>query len=618
MAVINFPSSPALNDTYTFSGKTWKWNGTTWVVQASAVLGNLTINGSNAQTIAGTVTNADIQFAPSGTGKINLGSTANIKISGGTSGYVMTTDGSGTVSWQSAPAAITASYVTANAQGNITSVGTLTSLAVNGTVTAVNVTANTGVFTGNGSALTNLPAGNLSGTISSGILGNSTVYIGSTAVALNRSSASQTLTGVNIDGSASTVTTAAQGNITSVGTLTSLGVSGTVTAANVTANTGVFTGNASGLTNIPGANITGTISSGVVPTLNQNTTGYAATVSGAAQGNITSVGTLTGLTSNGTINFIGAGNVSLGDVGNLHIAGGNSGDVLTTNGANVLSWVPSGTATSAQYVTNASQGNITTTANLVSVGNIVTGTWSANIGAVSGANLTSVPAGNLTGTIPSSVLGNSTLYVGTTAVALNRPSASQSLTGISIDGSAGTVTTAAQGNITSVGTLTSLTVSGAIKPTSNAAIDLGDSTHYFGNVYGATFTGTATTAKYADVAEVYVSDKEYDPGTVVMFGGDKEITATYLYGQTAVAGVISTNPAYLMNSETTGLPVALLGRVPCKVVGPVSKGDFIVSSNMLGVGIGSKFYIPGAVIGKSLVNKDTDQVELIEVVVGRL
>jgi len=436
---------------------------------------------------------------------------------------------------------------------------------INGTITTANNTSYLGgtaaanylQTTGSGSSLTSLPAGNLTGTIASGVLGNSTVYIGTTAIALNRSSASQSLTGVNIDGSAGSATTA-----------TSATTAGTVTTA--------------------------------------------------AQGNITSVGTLTSLTVTGNASFTGA-NVSLGAVGNLHISGGSAGYILSTDGAGTLTWVTAGTATSAQYVTNASQGNITTTANLVSVGNITTGTWSANIGAVSGASLTAVPGANITGTIPSGVLGNSTVYVGTTAIALNRGSASQSLTGINIDGSAGsattagTVTTAAQGNITSVGTLTSLTVSGAITPNANGTIDLGNATSYFGTIYGL-----ATSAKYADVAEVYESDADYEPGTVVMFGGEKEITATYQYGQTAVAGVVSTNPAYLMNSGAKGLPVALLGRVPCKVVGPVAKGDFIVSSNALGVGIGSTYYVPGAVIGKSLVNKDSNQVELIEVVVGRL
>jgi hypothetical protein len=176
------------------------------------------------------------------------------------------------------------------------------------------------------------------------------------------------------------------------------------------------------------------------------------------------------------------------------------------------------------------------------------------------------------------------------------------------------VTTAAQGNITSVCTLTSLTVSGAITPNANGTIDIGNATNYFGTIYGL-----ATSAKYADVAEVYESDADYEPGTVVMFGGEKEITATYQYGQTAVAGVVSTNPAYLMNSEADGYAVALTGRVPCYVRGPVGKGDLLVSSDELGVAIklDNSLYVPGCVIGKSLENISTSDVKIIEIAVGR-
>ena len=74
------------------------------------------------------------------------------------------------------------------------------------------------------------------------------------------------------------------------------------------------------------------------------------------------------------------------------------------------------------------------------VGTVTSGTWSGLFGAVSGANLTSLTAGNLSGTIPSGVLGNSTVYIGTTAIALNRASLAQTLTGVGIDGNAGTVT----------------------------------------------------------------------------------------------------------------------------------------------------------------------------------
>ena len=99
-----------------------------------------------------------------------------------------------------------------------------------------------------------------------------------------------------------------------------------------------------------------------------------------------------------------------------------------------------------------------------------------------------------------------------------------------------------------------------------------------GNFSAGTITATATAAKYADLAEKYSSDEDYEPGTVVKFGGEKEITASDSEGDPAVVGVISTDPAYMMNNDAEGLFVALCGRVPCKVSGPVAKGDLMVSA----------------------------------------
>ena len=161
------------------------------------------------------------------------------------------------------------------AQPNITSVGTLTSLGVSGTITAPNFTANTGVFTGNGNGLSSLQGANFTGTINSTVLGNSTLYVGTTAIALNRGTGAQSLTGItSIDGYAATVSTAAQPNITSVGTLTSVSSSGNIVAPNVQANTGFFIssinaavsaagtaqGNATALTRE--VNVTSTVASG--------------------------------------------------------------------------------------------------------------------------------------------------------------------------------------------------------------------------------------------------------------------------------------------------------------------------------------------------------------------
>jgi regulator of RNase E activity RraA len=104
-----------------------------------------------------------------------------------------------------------------------------------------------------------------------------------------------------------------------------------------------------------------------------------------------------------------------------------------------------------------------------------------------------------------------------------------------------------------------------------------------GNIYGADFVGsifygTATAAKYADLAEKYLPDQEYDVGTVLVIGGEKEVTASS-WGKRAI-GVVSENPAYMMNKDLEGgTYVALKGRVPVKVIGSIKKGDNLIASN---------------------------------------
>jgi hypothetical protein len=140
-----------------------------------------------------------------------------------------------------------------------------------------------------------------------------------------------------------------------------------------------------------------------------------------------------------------------------------------------------------------------------------------------------------------------------------------------------------------------------------------------GNLTATNFLGTASSAKYADLAEIYTSDKNYEPGTVVVFGGTAEITVTKKTHDTRVAGVISTNPAYLMNSEAVGLPVAFTGRVPCKVRGPVAKGDVLVTSAYAEYAerMTDTLYRPGCILGKSLSDVAENEFATVEVVVGR-
>ena len=135
-------------------------------------------------------------------------------------------------------------------------------------------------------------------------------------------------------------------------------------------------------------------------------------------------------------------------------------------------------------------------------------------------------------------------------------------------------------------------------------------------------TGTSSQAKYADLAEKYTSDQIYEPGTVVCLGGTHEVTQTTRPNNTAIAGIVSTDPAYLMNSDLeNAINVAMIGRVPCKVVGPIRKGDILVSSSTPGHAEAHRdLHGPqaGSAIGKAIEDKDGDDTGIIEVLVGRM
>ena len=185
---------------------------------------------------------------------------------------------------------------------------------------------------------------------------------------------------------------------------------------------------------------------------------------------------------------------------------------------------------------------------------------------------------------------------------------------------AGPLTGNVTGNITSSGanSMTTLTMGGnltskAILPDTDASYDIGSSSKKYNTVYAK-----ATSAQYADLAEVYETDAEYEVGTVVVFGGDKEVTISTEGNDPRVAGVISEKPAYLMNSESAGQPVALMGKVPCKVIGHIVKGDML-STDPSNNGVAKKTHDPqvGEVIGKALENYDSDEIGTINIVVGR-
>ncbi|MBG10459.1 MAG: hypothetical protein CMD92_04745 [Gammaproteobacteria bacterium] len=159
------------------------------------------------------------------------------------------------------------------------------------------------------------------------------------------------------------------------------------------------------------------------------------------------------------------------------------------------------------------------------------------------------------------------------------------------------------------------TVAGSITPLNDASFSLGTPTKRWEYVYGETVEAT-----YADLAERYEADDVYEPGTVLIFGGDKEVTKTDVHTDYRVAGVVSTNPAYKMNSDAgaddTHPYIALRGRVPCKVVGPVAKGDLMVTSSVKGHAKSVAGADMGrAVFAKSLTNDASEGSKIIEVVI---
>ena len=179
----------------------------------------------------------------------------------------------------------------------------------------------------------------------------------------------------------------------------------------------------------------------------------------------------------------------------------------------------------------------------------------------------------------------------------------------------GTVTGASSLNLLLTGgTLSGTLNTQTILPSADATYDIGSSSKGYNTVHAK-----ATSAQYADLAEVYETDKDYEVGTVVIFGGEKEVTVSSMGADPRVAGVISGEPAYLMNTKSDGQPVALQGKVPCKVVGQISKGDMLVTHSQH-PGVARKGTNPsmGTVIGKALEEYNSTEIGTINIVAGRL
>ena len=297
-------------------------------------------------------------------------------------------------------------------------------------------------------------------------------------------------------------------------------------------------------------------------------------------------GTSVSVTGNITGSYIFGNGSQLSGIDATQIVSGTSNLKVTTSGGNIA----------------ASVGGTSNVAVLATTGIYITGLASVT-GTVTGA---SVVGGVMTGSsvsVTGSVSGASVAVSG--ASTAGSYSATGAVTGTTITGTSLTVST---------GTITGGNI---VNANGNGVGNIGSSTTYFNTVFAK-----ATSAQYADLAEMYTADTSYAPGTVIEFGGNNEITVTTATHSTQIAGIISTQPAYLMNSTQAGnhpLEVALVGRVPCSVVGTIRKGDRLVSSNLPGIAqvLDMNLYQPGCIIGKALEEYNSTEPGVIEVAVGR-
>jgi len=566
------------------------------------ITGNLTVNGTTTTINSNTITTNDKSITLAN----NQSTSANVDGAGidvGNPSIATWRYSNATASWQSNVAVTPASNATvtlggaanywstvyantASLAGNVTSTGAVistinaTTISASGNVTGGNI--NTGSLSISGNVIGSLlPAANVAYDLGSATqmwrtlyVSSNTVYIGNTALST------------------------AAGNLT-VGNSTVGGISAVGGVFNNYLHAGVPNGSVDGIIRLYNATSS---QPGIVL--------YTDTASGAMNrgGFISASGNITG----GNVIAAG-GNVDAGQItaqttisagGNVSAPRFSATGNITGGNLNAAGLSLSGNVISFLNVTgNITGSHVNSAGNVSAVGNVMVGGFISAAGNVTGVNLfgtiqTSSQL-NITqvGMLSSlNVTGN---IAGGNINTLGLISASGAITGSSLSVSTGNIS---GGNINNTN--------------ANGVGNIGSATTYFNTVFAK-----ATSAQYADLAEMYVADQPYAPGTVVEFGGLEEITQSTSSYSTAIAGVISTNPSYIMNAGQQGthvLPVAFTGRVPCQVQGPVNKGDVLVSSNIPGTAqrIGAQ-WMPGCVIGKSLGVIADSSIQTIEVVVGR-
>jgi len=557
-------------------------------------------NGSQLTGLPQSYTNANVAaFLPLYTGNLSANNTtSNTIVTTGniTGGNIRTPNqisATGNI--------VTDQYFVGNFFGNVTGnfviPGSNTQVVfnTNGNADAVagftfNKDSNTLIVLGVVSSSGNVIAGNVStagrvsatGNITGGNV-SATTYTGTTVSVTGTVTAASTVGGVITGSTASTT-----GNITGGNILTS----GTISATGNIRTAGYFF--ATQDINV-GGDITANSYTGTSISLAGNVTGGNLKTAGliSATGNITGAyfsgngsaltGLLTNTIQNGNSNVLvgsSAGNIS------INVRGVSPVSIITPLGQTVYGdFSATGTVEA---------GNIQTGGSISATGAVTAQYYQTSGGVTATGN---VVAGNVSTTSNAAITGNLSAGNITTSGSI---SATGNITGNIISAASLNVTT---GNIT---------VGNIINYNANATGNIGSATTYFNTVFAK-----ATSAQYADLAENYLSDAEYTAGTVVIFGGTNEITISTDVADERVAGAISTNPAHLMNAAMPGLPVALRGRVPVNVVGPVTKGDSLVTGATAGYAqsVGRSRLYGQAVFAKALETNLEDGKKVILAVI---
>lgn len=446
-----------------------------------------------------------------------------------------------------------------------------------------NYTSNVLTTSGSITATGNVQGGNIesSGAIgATGAISASGNVRGANINTVGLMTATGNITGGNVrtSGQVSATGNVTGGNLLTVGAVSSLG--------NISAGQYLL-GDGSLITNLPAGNYA-----------NSNVAAYLPTYSGNIAGDSISVfGNIIGanISTSGSFSVTGT------------VAGGNISTTGNVTGANVI-------ATNTSYVTSATNNQAeihltdgVATSYIIGVGTGLN-TWSGAgsldfiTSSSPGANIGFFPAQNESGRFTTAGL----LVTGVMSATGNVTGANV-LTGGFISATGNIL-----GNVFSVNS--GNTDTAIINAGGNGVGNIGSSSTYFNTVFA-----TASAALYADLAECYLADADYAPGTVLCFDGTAEVTQCNTDACTAIAGVVSTRPAYQMNSGLTGdhvVSMALMGRVPCAVQGPIARGDMLVSAGN-GRARAEKAPAMGTVIGKAL-ESFTGNVGTIEIVVGRL